>query len=267
MYRAILCFLAFLVLGAAGCVGDDGLSPFGDDDDALAPDDDDDDATEVPDIEAASFAATLVGEAVASPGSNPETAIEGRFHILYWDDDDSAPTCRFDYEIEARALFETTLDAHCRACAGELAIEASGPRGFDGPDACEDLPGGVDLEFLLAADGNTEDLRSLLLVAASAVVHDDHELGRGLTTAGVAESYASAGFEVEYFVMVRADGWLGTEAGLGTIARSWSDSGHLPMFVIYRDRGEDEPSLRGTSYLAGLWTLAVGGPDLPADSR
>ena len=252
-------FLAAIAL-LAGCVGEPGVRPTSTDDDDGDDDaaDDDDVTNEFPSLNGASFAASLQGETI--DGGDPErpvTLLRGQFQLLYWSEAQSAPVCRFFYNVNGWAAYESSLEEHCVGCVGEVTFDRTRMVEVEGGEPCLDLPADVDLGFLLNEESDTLDLRSLLLVSVRAL-REDVDLGQGLSTRAVIDAYAASGFAVEYFAMVSAEGWMAKHAGLGTLATPWNEDGHLPMFVIYRAMGDEASYLRGDTFVAGLWTLTVG---------
>ena len=270
MVRLLPTLVLGLSLVAPGC-GEDTLSPVRDDDDAVVGDDDDavaeddDDATERPYVAAASFAAAMDGRPGAEDPFARNTDLRGVFHLMYWGDSDEGPVCRFQYEIQAQARFEESVSEDCGACFGRLEIGRGSLREITGEEGCQDLPPEVDLSFLLSGRGSTaQDLHSVTLVSVRMLNDEERELGNDLTTRGVVRAYANAGFMVEYFGLVAGDGWLGKAAGLNGVARPWDESNALPMFALYRPLSDDSDGLlRGETFLAGLWPVALGVPGAP----
>lgn len=272
----LLGVLALAVLcGCSGALGG-GDGDSADDDSALADDDsapgDDDSATpSVPPVDSATFAATLTGSVEYGAEADwVTTALEGRFHIYYWNGGE--PSCRTAYRFSAFAAWGPAAAAEFDGCSGGVTLWSAEPIEVADEDGCGDrpclppcaLPVAQDLSFLLAPGEGAPatDFRTMAAVSAerlgSAWVLGDS----GLTVAELAASFGAVDLELSHLLFVRPEGWLAGEAALGGVAAPWGLDGWLPMFAVYREAGDAamRPYLGGAHFWSSIWTLDLRAP-------
>ena len=266
--RLLLC----LLLALPACTEPPGFTPVDEPTpsppDPTPPGDDDDDVTPSDSPDTATFAATLYGDLDDSQDAAGlmRTKMEGEFQFVYWDGEQT-PLCRDRFSFTAEAHFGPLMAASCGACAGILSI-LSVDAGSDSEqdDACEGLSGALDLSFLLAPvePDAVPDFRTLALVPLELLWEMDFPIGvDGTSAEELMSSYAALDLQATYIAMVRAGGWLQTDAGLGSVATAWDEAGWLPMFVLYKDadRPGNAAFLEGEVFMTSLWHVALGAGD------